>query len=59
MIGRPVEGFLLITRIGSAETPIAIGMAWLILSEAPPVPSIIGSCVVLVAVLAHARGDFA
>ena len=41
--------------LGSAETPVAIVMAWLILSEAPPLTSIIGAVIVLATVLAHAR----
>ncbi|MCP5116558.1 MAG: EamA family transporter, partial [bacterium] len=41
--------------LGSAETPMAIAMAWIILSEAPPTASIIGATIVLAAVLAHTR----
>ena len=44
--------------LGSAETPLAIAIAWLILSEAPPMASIIGASIVLAAVLIHARADF-
>ncbi len=44
--------------LGSAETPIAIGLAWLLLSEAPPATSLIGAAIVLLTVLAHARADF-
>lgn len=40
--------------LGSAETPIAIGLAWIVLSEAPPVASVVGAIVVVAAVLAHA-----
>lgn len=43
--------------LGSAETPVAIAMAWLILSEAPPATSIVGDTIVLVAVVIHARSD--
>lgn len=43
--------------LGSAETPIAIGMAWIILSEAPPLASVIGAAIVLVTILVHARPD--
>lgn len=43
--------------LGSVETPIAIAMAWIILSETPPVASIIGAAVVLLTVLFHARPD--
>lgn len=45
--------------LGSVETPIAIAMAWIILSETPPIASIIGAAVVLVTVLFHARSDIA
>lgn len=45
--------------LGSAETPVAIAMAWIILSEAPPLTSIIGALIVLTTVLVHARSDFA
>lgn len=44
--------------LGSAETPIAIGMAWIILSEVPPLASGIGAAIVLATVLMHAREDF-
>ncbi len=44
--------------LGSAETPIAIGLAWIILSEAPPLTSLVGAALVLVTVLGHARADF-
>jgi len=44
--------------LGSAETPVAIAMAWLILSETPPVASIIGAGIVLATVLIHARSEF-
>lgn len=43
--------------LGSAETPIAIAMAWIILSEIPPIASIIGAAIVLVTILLHARPD--
>lgn len=39
---------------GSAETPIAIALAWIVLSEVPPFTSIIGSLIVLTIVLSHA-----
>lgn len=42
---------------GSAETPFAILLAWLILSEMPPVASLIGGMIVLAAVFAHAGYD--
>ncbi|MDJ0771715.1 MAG: EamA family transporter [Ilumatobacter sp.] len=44
--------------LGSAETPVAIAMAWGFLSEAPPVTSGVGAAVVLTAIIAHARADF-
>lgn len=43
--------------LGSAETPLAIAMAWIILAEVPPVASLVGAVIVLVAVLGHARAD--
>lgn len=43
--------------LGSAETPIAIVLAWLILSETPPAPSIVGAAIVLAAVLTHTRNS--
>jgi drug/metabolite transporter (DMT)-like permease len=43
--------------LGAAEVPLAILFAWLILSEAPPLQSIVGGAIVLVAVLAHAGRD--
>jgi drug/metabolite transporter (DMT)-like permease len=44
--------------LGSAETPVAIAMAWIILSETPPLASIVGALIVLATVLVHARADF-
>ncbi len=41
--------------LGSAETPVAIALAWLVLGEVPPEASAIGALVVLAAVLGHAR----
>ncbi|MEL6983367.1 MAG: DMT family transporter, partial [Actinomycetota bacterium] len=43
--------------LGSAETPIAIAMAWIILSEVPPVASGIGAAIVLATILLHAWPD--
>ncbi len=43
--------------LGSAETPLAIAMAWIFLSEAPPAASLIGALIVLTVVLAHATAD--
>ncbi len=44
--------------LGSAETPVAIVLAWIILSETPPVASMVGALIVLATVLMHARSDF-
>jgi len=43
--------------LGAAEVPLAILFAWLILSELPPLQSVIGGAIVLVAVFAHAGRD--
>ncbi|MEM9041948.1 MAG: DMT family transporter, partial [Actinomycetota bacterium] len=43
--------------LGSVETPIAIALAALLLQEVPPVASIVGSAIVLSAVLGHAWSD--
>ena len=40
--------------LGTAETPFATILAWLVLSELPPVASLIGGAVVLSTVIAHA-----
>ncbi|MGF1611241.1 MAG: DMT family transporter [Kiloniellales bacterium] len=40
--------------LGSAETPFAILLAWLLLAELPPLASFAGGAVVLAAVFAHA-----
>ncbi len=45
--------------LGTAETPYAIVLAWLVLSEAPPVASVIGGVLVLGAVGVHAGRDLA
>ena len=42
---------------GSAEAPFAIVLAWLLLSELPPLTSFVGGGIVLVAVFAHAALD--
>ena len=39
--------------LGSAETPVAIALAWIILSEAPPIASIIGATIVLATIVTH------
>lgn len=39
--------------IGLAESPIAIMLAWLLLSELPPAQSLIGGTIVLAAVIGH------
>lgn len=43
--------------LGSAETPIAIAMAWIVLSEVPPLASGIGATIVLITIVAHAWPD--
>lgn len=45
--------------LGSAETPIAIAMAWIILSEVPPLASVAGATVVLTTIVLHPRQDIA
>lgn len=40
--------------LGSAEIPVAIGAAWLILSERPPLATVAGGAIVLAAVFTHA-----
>lgn len=57
-----VEGTRLIPAsesglLGSVETPLAIGLAWVVLSEAPPWTSLAGAVVVLAAVIGHTRAD--
>ena len=44
--------------LGSAETPVAILFAWLLLAELPPAASFIGGTIVLTAVLVNAVRDF-
>ncbi len=43
--------------LGAAEVPMAILFAWLILAELPPLQSVIGGAIVLVAVFVHAARD--
>ena len=43
--------------LGTAETPFAIILAWLLLAELPPIASFVGGGIILAAVLAHARRD--
>jgi len=43
--------------LGAAEVPLAILFGWLILTEAPPLQSVIGGAIVLCAVFAHAGRD--
>lgn len=45
--------------LGSAETPFAILLAWLLLAELAPPASFAGGAVVLAAVFVHAAGDIA
>ena len=40
--------------LGTAETPIAIVLAWVALAEVPPAASVVGAVIVMVAVVAHA-----
>lgn len=44
--------------LGSAETPLAVLFAWLILAELPPAASLIGGAIVMIAVVGHAGRDF-
>lgn len=44
--------------LGTAETPFAIILAWIVLSELPPSASLAGGAIVLAAVLAHAWVDY-
>ena len=44
--------------IGSAEVPLAVLFAWLIIAELPPQASLLGGAVVLAAVLGHAGRDY-
>ena len=43
--------------LGTAETPFAILLAWLVLAELPPLASFVGGGIVLAAVFAHALRD--
>ncbi len=45
--------------LGSAETPFAISLAWLLLAELPPLATFAGGGIVLAAVFTHAALDFA
>jgi len=45
--------------LGSAETPFAILLAWLVLAELPPVTGFVGGALVLAAVFGHAAWDLA
>lgn len=54
LIPAPESGLL-----GSAETPFAILLAWLLLAELPPPVSFAGGAIVLTAVFAHAAADMA
>ena len=45
--------------LGSAETPFAVLLAWLILAELPPATGLAGGAVVLAAVFGHAAWDLA
>ena len=45
--------------LGSSETPFSILLAWIVLSEAPPLATVAGGLLVLGAVLGHAGADLA
>ena len=45
--------------LGSSETPFSILLAWIVLSEAPPLVTVAGGLLVLGAVLGHAGADLA
>lgn len=44
--------------LGTAETPFAMILAWLVLSEVPPAASLTGGLIVIIAVSGHAGWDF-
>jgi drug/metabolite transporter (DMT)-like permease len=44
--------------LGSAEVPLAIFFAWLLLGEVAPVASLVGGAIVMAAVFGYAAGDF-
>ena len=44
--------------LGTVEIPCATLLAWLVLSEFPPLVAIVGGAVILVAVLSHATLDY-
>ena len=44
--------------LGTAETPFAMLLAWVVLAELPPLASFIGAGIVLTAVVGHALSDF-
>ena len=52
---RAAEAALLATT----ETPCSILAAWIVVSEAPPVATVIGGLLIVGAVIAHARADLA
>jgi len=41
--------------LGTADTPIAVLLAWLVLAELPRAASVVGGAIALGAVIAHAR----
>lgn len=43
--------------LGSAETPFAILLTWLLLAELPPPASFIGGAIILATVFTHAARD--
>jgi drug/metabolite transporter (DMT)-like permease len=44
--------------LGSAEVPLAILFAWLLLGEVAPMASLVGGAIVIAAVFGYAAGDF-
>ena len=44
--------------LGSAEVPLDIFFAWLLLGEVAPVASLVGGAIVMAAVFGYAAGDF-
>lgn len=45
--------------LGASETPFSILLAWIVVSEAPPLATVVGGLVVLGAVFGHAGADLA
>ncbi len=45
--------------LGSSETPFSILLAWVVVSEAPPLATVVGGLLVLGAIFGHAGADLA